>query len=73
MKKILLLGATGSIGQSTFQLVDKNPDKFRIVGASAHSNTEALEALAVKYDILETFTTNISAKDRMIRFQEVLG
>ncbi|MCD6330100.1 MAG: 1-deoxy-D-xylulose-5-phosphate reductoisomerase [Candidatus Cloacimonetes bacterium] len=42
MKKIVLLGATGSIGQSTIEVVKRHPDKFRIVLASAHSRIDEL-------------------------------
>jgi len=42
MKKIALLGATGSIGQSTIEVVKRHPDKFKIVLASAHSRIEEL-------------------------------
>lgn len=51
MKKICLLGATGSIGKSTFELVKKNPDKFKIVGVSGHSNFKDLEKLASEFEI----------------------
>ncbi len=57
IKKVLLLGATGSIGQSTFEIVRKNPDKFQIVGASAHSRFPELEKLAEKFQIPHLFDT----------------
>ncbi len=49
MKKIALLGSTGSIGTQTLDIVDHHPDKFRIVGLSAGSNVEAAVAQARKY------------------------
>ncbi|MBN2016803.1 MAG: 1-deoxy-D-xylulose-5-phosphate reductoisomerase [Candidatus Cloacimonetes bacterium] len=42
MKKIALIGATGSIGQSTIDVVKNHPDEFKIVLASAHSRIEQL-------------------------------
>ena len=42
MKAITLLGATGSIGTQTLDIVENNPDKFRIVGLAAGSNVELL-------------------------------
>lgn len=42
MKKILLFGASGSIGKSTIKLVADNPDLFQIVGMSAHSRMAEL-------------------------------
>ena len=58
MKKILLLGATGSIGKSTFEIVRKNPEKFRIVGASAHRRFEELEKLATEFNISHLLNTS---------------
>ncbi|MBT3348789.1 1-deoxy-D-xylulose-5-phosphate reductoisomerase [bacterium] len=51
MRKIVLLGATGSIGRTTLDLVRRNPEKFQIVGASAHSNFGELEKIASKFQI----------------------
>jgi 1-deoxy-D-xylulose-5-phosphate reductoisomerase len=42
VKAITLLGSTGSIGTQTLDIVEHNPDKFRIVGLAAGSNAEML-------------------------------
>lgn len=42
MKKILILGSTGSIGCQTLDIVRDNPDKFKIVGLTCNSRTEKL-------------------------------
>lgn len=60
MKKICLLGATGSIGKSTFELVKRNPDKFKIVGASGHTRFSELETLAQEFDIPHLLNTKES-------------
>ena len=41
-RKIAILGATGSIGKSTLDLVVRSPDRFEVVAATAASNVEAL-------------------------------
>ncbi|MBE5750043.1 MAG: 1-deoxy-D-xylulose-5-phosphate reductoisomerase [Clostridiales bacterium] len=38
MKKIALIGSTGSIGRQTLSVVRKNPDKFEIVSLAAGNN-----------------------------------
>ena len=43
-KRIILLGATGSIGSSTLDVVFSHPDLFEIVAMSAHSQEDALIA-----------------------------
>ena len=43
MKKISILGSTGSIGQSTLSIVEKFPDRFKVVALAAGNNVELLE------------------------------
>ena len=43
MKRISLLGSTGSIGQSTLSVVEKFPDRFKVVALAAGNNIELLE------------------------------
>jgi 1-deoxy-D-xylulose-5-phosphate reductoisomerase len=42
MKGICILGATGSIGVSTLDVVVRHPDKYKVVALTANSNTDAL-------------------------------
>lgn len=49
MKSICLLGATGSIGQSTLSVVDRHPERYRICALSAHSQIDDLLALCRRY------------------------
>ena len=48
-RRVTILGATGSIGRSTLDLIRRVPDAFAVVGLTAHRNVEALarEAKAV--------------------------
>ncbi len=41
MKRIAILGSTGSIGRSTLSVVESYPDKFQVVTLAAGSNLEA--------------------------------
>lgn len=43
MKKILILGSSGSIGVNALNVVRNFPDKFKIVGLTVNSNIEVLE------------------------------
>lgn len=43
MKRIFLLGSTGSIGQSALDVIRTFPDKFKVAGITAHSNISLLE------------------------------
>ncbi|MFH2115256.1 MAG: 1-deoxy-D-xylulose-5-phosphate reductoisomerase [Spirochaetota bacterium] len=42
MKKILLIGATGSIGTQTLDVINRHKDKFILAGLSAHVNESGL-------------------------------
>ena len=41
-RRISILGATGSIGKSTLDLVGRSPDRFEVVAVSAATNVDAL-------------------------------
>ena len=50
MRSLSILGATGSIGASTLDLVRRNRDAFRVVTLTGHSNVAVLAALAREFD-----------------------
>lgn len=43
MKKIVILGSTGSIGTNTLDVIGRFPDRFQVVGLTARSNNVKLE------------------------------
>lgn len=49
MKRVVILGATGSIGQSARRVAASLPDRIRIVGMSAHSDAVGLAAAAEEF------------------------
>ena len=49
MTRIIILGATGSIGTSAVDVVRTHPGDFRIVALSAHSSREKAEALGREF------------------------
>ena len=46
VRSVTLLGATGSIGTSTIDLIKRNPGRYRVEAVSAHTNAAALAKLA---------------------------
>ena len=73
MKKVVVLGSTGSIGCSTLDVIRKNSDKYEITGLSAGSNSEMLLAQAEEFgvDILALSSqADIAACSRQILFGE---
>lgn len=49
MKKIAILGSTGSIGTQTLDVVDMHPELFQVEGLAAGGNTELLIEQANRY------------------------
>ncbi len=49
MKKIAILGSTGSIGQSALSLVDLYPERFQVVTLAAYKQADMLHDQALKY------------------------
>ncbi|HSH09853.1 MAG TPA: 1-deoxy-D-xylulose-5-phosphate reductoisomerase [Oceanipulchritudo sp.] len=50
-KKIVLLGATGSIGENTLAVLRQHPDKFELVGVAANQNAAALDTIAAEFKV----------------------
>ncbi|HNX91235.1 MAG TPA: 1-deoxy-D-xylulose-5-phosphate reductoisomerase [Candidatus Omnitrophota bacterium] len=49
IKKIVVLGSTGSIGKSTLDIAGRYPDKFRVIAISSNSNADLLIEQASKF------------------------
>ena len=47
--KIAILGSTGSIGNSTLEVIEKYPEKYQVVGLSAGDNAELLQEQISKF------------------------
>lgn len=54
MRRILILGSTGSVGTQALELIADNPDRFRLVGLAAGRNRELLAAQAERFGGLPT-------------------
>lgn len=61
MRRVLILGSTGSIGVQTQDIVRANPDQFQIVGLAAGQNAPLLATQAAEWG-LEPSHTALGAK-----------
>ena len=50
-KNIILLGATGSIGASTLNLIRKGQQKFNLIGVSTYEKTEQLKLISKEFNV----------------------
>ena len=48
-KNVVVLGATGSIGASSLDIIAQHPDKFNVVAISGHTNVDKLVELSQKF------------------------
>ncbi len=56
MKRIAILGASGSIGTQTIDVIKNNPDKFELVSASVGSNIDYLNNLIATFPTLKAIS-----------------
>ena len=49
MKGVTVLGATGSIGVSTLDVISRHPDRFRVVALTANTQVERLYEQSIKF------------------------
>jgi 1-deoxy-D-xylulose-5-phosphate reductoisomerase len=49
MKKLCILGSTGSIGENTLDIVRQHPDLYRIVSLSAHTQIDKLAKQVLEF------------------------
>jgi 1-deoxy-D-xylulose-5-phosphate reductoisomerase len=61
-KRVALLGATGSIGKSTLQVIREQSDKLELVLATAHCNCDELYHAAEEFNIPTLVVTNENLK-----------
>ncbi|MFE6734038.1 1-deoxy-D-xylulose-5-phosphate reductoisomerase [Microbacterium sp. NPDC057650] len=54
MRRILVLGSTGSIGTQTLDVIRANPRRFELVGVAAGSNAEMLAEQASEFHVEHT-------------------
>jgi len=65
VKRIAILGSTGSIGQSALAVVAAHPDRLRVVGLAAGENAELLGSQIARYGPVIAAMATGAAIDRL--------
>lgn len=65
MNNLVILGATGSIGQNTLAVVDLHPEQFSIFALSAHTNWRAMLDLCKQYQPRFVIMTDVAAGEKL--------
>jgi len=69
MKNIAILGSTGSIGTQTLQVIEANPERFRVEVLTANNNVELLIEQALKF---KPDCVVIANEEKYVLLQEAL-
>lgn len=70
MQRLTILGATGSIGQSTLAVVDLHPTRYQVFALTAHSRLEELAALCQRYQPRYAVVAKL---EDTVRLQAMIG
>jgi 1-deoxy-D-xylulose-5-phosphate reductoisomerase len=77
MKRLSILGSTGSIGQSALSVVSLHPDRFRVVALAANNQVDLLYQQAEKFKpefvALRDLTAAEALQDRLPRMRVTGG
>jgi 1-deoxy-D-xylulose-5-phosphate reductoisomerase len=62
MRRVILLGSTGSIGVQALEVIAANRDRFEVVGLAAGSNRAGVEAQAAQFGVGDVALGEIEAE-----------
>jgi 1-deoxy-D-xylulose-5-phosphate reductoisomerase len=62
MRRILILGSTGSIGTQALDVIRANPGRFEVAGLAAGTNREAVAAQAAEFHVEHTAMGAVEAE-----------
>lgn len=62
MRRVIILGSSGSIGTQALDVIRANPERFEVVGLAVGSNAEILQAQAAEFGVSETAVGHMDAE-----------
>ena len=65
MQRITILGATGSIGVSTLDVLARHPQRYAVYALSAHSRVDELAAQCVRFRPARAVVGTADAAERL--------
>ncbi len=65
MNGIAILGSTGSVGESTLDVVARHPDRFRVVALGAHRNVDKLAEQCARFAVPYAALADSAAASRL--------
>ncbi len=70
MKRVLVLGCTGSIGTNAINIINYMPEEFVLCGVQAHSSKDKLEEISSKYKCPSLLTSEKKSEQELKDFIE---
>ena len=67
-KKVTIFGSTGSIGESTLDIIKQHPDKYEVVGLTANKN---YKKLLEQVELFKPKVISISDKESFKNFKNL--
>lgn len=67
MKKVVVLGSTGSIGTQTLDIIRQFPDRLKVIGLAAARNETLLKQQAAEFGVAETVLFERDGMDALVR------
>ena len=72
MKKIFILGASGSIGENALSVIDSNKENFELVGISVNSNFEKANKIIKKHNPKYIYINDKSAIENILKTEDTV-
>ena len=73
MKRLAILGATGSIGESTLDVVARHPDKYAVTALAANGSAEKLAAQCARFRPRYAALADAGAAERLAALLKAKG
>jgi 1-deoxy-D-xylulose-5-phosphate reductoisomerase len=73
MQRITILGATGSIGVSTLDVIARHPDRYSVYALTAHSRVEELAAQCIEFRPARAVVGSAAAADQLAALLRAAG
>lgn len=54
MRRVIILGSTGSIGEQALEVISQNPERFEVVGLAAGTQHERVREQAAQFGVADT-------------------
>jgi 1-deoxy-D-xylulose-5-phosphate reductoisomerase len=70
-RKVILLGASGSIGTQTLEIIQKYPDEFELIGISVGRNTSRLVEILMAYPTIRYAYSIESVPGLVLKYPQI--